>query len=84
MTDAEYIGTHDLHKRFPFLASRALDATFNIRDGWLSTHEATYGFAKGATDARFFMKTSVTGIQTDSQGVSAVETDKASFPPGWW
>jgi sarcosine oxidase, subunit beta len=76
VTDSEYIGTKDLHKRFPFLAPQALGATFNIRDGWLSTHEATYGFAKGATDARFFMKTAVTGIQTDRQGVCAVETDK--------
>jgi sarcosine oxidase, subunit beta len=76
VTDAEYIGTNDLHKRFPFLAPRALGATFNIRDGWLSTHEATYGFAKGATDARFFMKTQVSGIQTDSRGVCAVKTDK--------
>lgn len=79
VTGAEYIGTNDLHKRFPFLAPQALGATFNIRDGWLSTHEATYGFAKGATNARFFMKTQVTGIRTDSQGVSAVETDKGAI-----
>ncbi len=79
VTAAEYIGTSDLHKRFPFLAPQALGATFNIQDGWLSTHEATYGFAKGAADARFFMKTAVTGIQTDSRGVSAVETDKGTI-----
>jgi sarcosine oxidase, subunit beta len=79
VTDAEYIGTDDLHKRFPFLAPQALGATFNIKDGWLSTHEATYGFAKGAAGARFFMKTQVTGIQTDSRGVCAVETDKGTL-----
>lgn len=76
---AEYIGRDDLHKRFPFLAPQALGATFNMRDGWLSTHEATYGFAKGAKDAAFFMKTLVTDIQTDSQGVSAVTTDKGTI-----
>ena len=76
---AEYIGTDDLHKRFPFLAPRALGATFNNRDGWLSTHEATYGFAKGADDATFFMKTDVTDIQTDNQGVCAVNTDKGTI-----
>jgi sarcosine oxidase subunit beta len=79
VTDAEYIGTDDLHKRFPFLAPKALGATFNERDGWLSTHEATYGFAKGAGDAQFFMKTEVIGIQTDSKGVCAVDTDKGTI-----
>lgn len=72
----ELILGDDLHKRFPFLAPEAVAASFNGRDGWLSTHETTYGFAKGAADAQFFMKTLVTGIQTDAQGVCAVETDK--------
>jgi sarcosine oxidase, subunit beta len=76
---AEYIDTDDLHKRFPFLAPRALGATFNNRDGWLSTHEATYGFAKGAENASFFMKTAVVGIQTDNRGVCAVKTDKGTI-----
>lgn len=68
-----------LHQQFPFLAKTALAATFNNRDGWLSTHETTYGFAKGAPTADFFMKTLVTGIQTDSQGICAVETDKGKI-----
>ena len=45
---SELILGSDLHRRFPFLAPGALAATFNNRDGWLSTHETTYGFAKGA------------------------------------
>ena len=52
---SELIQGDDLHKRFPFLAPEAVAASFNNRDGWLSTHEATYGFAKGADDATFFM-----------------------------
>ncbi len=76
---SELITGPDLHRRFPFLAPDAVGASFNDRDGWLSTHEATYGFAKGADDASFFMKTMVTGIQTDAKGVCCVETDKGKI-----
>ncbi len=72
----EFLTGDELHKRFPFLAENALAATFNNRDGWLSTHETTYGFAKGAKDAYFFMRTEATGIKTDADGICAVETDK--------
>lgn len=73
---SELIQGRDLLKRFPFLAPETVAGTFNNRDGWLSTHETTYGFAKGADDARFFMKTLVTGIRTDADGICAVETDR--------
>jgi len=73
---SELIAGKDLHDRFGFLSPDALAATFNNRDGWLSTHETTYGFAKGAKNVDFFMKTMVMGIQKDNQGVHAVETDK--------
>ena len=73
---SEFIAGEDLHGRFPFLAPDALAATFNNRDGWLSTHETTYGFAKGSKNVDFFMKTHATGIQKDEQGISGVETDK--------
>lgn len=76
ITGSELIKGNDLHDRFPFLSSNALAATFNNRDGWISTHETTYGFAKGAKDADFLMKTIVTGIQKDSQGICTIETDK--------
>jgi sarcosine oxidase subunit beta len=73
---SELITGKDLHERFSFLAPDALAASFNNRDGWLSTHETTYGFAKGAKNVDFFMKTIVTGLQKDNQGICAVETDK--------
>ncbi len=76
---SELIQGDDLHKRFPFLAKQAVAASFNNRDGWFSTHEATYGFAKGAEDATFFMKTKAVGIQTDGKGICAVETDKGTI-----
>lgn len=52
--EAELIKGAELHKRFPFLASQALAATFNNGDGWISTHETTYGFAKGAKKCQIF------------------------------
>jgi sarcosine oxidase, subunit beta len=76
---SELISGSDLHKRFPYLAPDALAATFNQRDGWISTHETTYGFAKGSQNAQFYLRTQVTGIQVDSQGVCAIETDKGTI-----
>jgi len=76
---SELITGDEIHKRFPFLAPQALGATFNNRDGWISTHETTYGFAKGSKNARFFIRTEVTGIQTDGDGVCAVETNKGTI-----
>jgi len=73
---SEIIIGSELHQRFPFLASDALAATFNNRDGWISTHETTYGFAKGSKNARFFIRTQVTGLQIDDKGICGVETDK--------
>ena len=76
---AEFIKGEQLHKRFPFLAPNALAATFNNRDGWISTHEATYGFAKAAQNAKFFIKTEVTALQTDEKGICGVETSKGTI-----
>ncbi|MBF0259765.1 MAG: FAD-binding oxidoreductase [Desulfamplus sp.] len=79
VTDAEFITGEKLHKRFPFLASQALAATYNKKDGWLSTHETTYGFAKASLDATFYTKTKVTEIVLDSKGVAAVVTDRGTI-----
>jgi len=76
---SELIYGDDLHTRFPFLAPQSLAATFNNRDGWISTHETTHGFAKGAKNARFFIRTLVTGLQTDGDGICGVETDKGTI-----
>lgn len=76
---SELITGTDLHARFPFLAPQALAATFNRRDGWLSTHETTYGFAKGSGTAQFFIRTLVTGLLTDADGICGVETDKGTI-----
>ena len=73
VTDSEFLAYDELHRRFPYLAPAAVAATFRQRDGWLSTHETTQGFAKGSS-ARFLLNSKVTGIQTDAHGVSAVQT----------
>lgn len=79
VSGSELIKGEELHKRFPFLAPKAIAGGFNHRDGWISTHETTYGFVKGAVDAQFFMKTQVVGISTDEKGVSSVKTDKGTI-----
>jgi sarcosine oxidase subunit beta len=71
--DSELLLGDELHDRFPYLAPTTVAATFRQQDGWLSTHEATQGFAKGSS-ARFLLSTRVTGIETDGVGVSAVHT----------
>ena len=73
VTDSEFLDHDELLARFPYLSDGVVAATFRQQDGWLSTHEATQGFAKGST-ARFLLSTKATGIQQDSQGVNAVET----------
>ena len=73
--DSVYIERDEILARFPFVAPSVLAATFRQRDGWLSCHETTQGFAKGC-DATFFINTRVTGIQQDEQGVCGVETNR--------
>ena len=78
VTDSEYLDHDELLARFPYLSDRVVGATFRQRDGWLSTHEATQGFAKGST-ATFLIGTRATGIQRDARGVCAVETDRGTI-----
>lgn len=73
--DSEFLSKEEVQARFPYVSPRVVAATFRQNDGWLSSHEATQGFAKGST-ARFLLRTRVTGISQDAQGVSGVETDR--------
>jgi sarcosine oxidase subunit beta len=76
--DSEFLDHDELLARFPYLSKDVVGATFRQRDGWLSTHEATQGFAKGCS-ARFLLETRATGIQQDDRGVSAVETNRGTI-----
>jgi sarcosine oxidase subunit beta len=75
VTDSEFLERDQILARFPFLSPSVLAATFRQRDGWLSCHETTQGFAKGC-DARFFINTKTTGIQMDQKGICGVETNR--------
>jgi sarcosine oxidase subunit beta len=78
VTDSEFLTGDEVRTRFPWVSDSAVVATFRQRDGRLSSHEATQGFAKGS-NARFLVRTKVTDILTDAQGVSAVETTRGTI-----
>jgi sarcosine oxidase subunit beta len=84
VTDSEFLDHDELLARFPYLSDSVVGATFRQGDGWLSTHEATQGFAKGST-ARYLLGTKATGIQQDTghpggaMGISAVETTRGTI-----
>jgi sarcosine oxidase subunit beta len=52
ITDSELLERDKIMARFPYISPSVLAATFRQRDGWLSCHETTQGFAKGC-EARF-------------------------------
>ena len=84
VADSAFLGHDELLSRFPYLSERVVGATFRQGDGWLSTHEATQGFAKGST-ATFLVGTRATGIGLDNghpggaRGVCTVETDRGTI-----
>jgi sarcosine oxidase subunit beta len=78
VTDSAYLERDEILARFPFVSPAVMAATFRQRDGWLSCHETTQGFAKGCS-ARFFINTKATGIQTDDKGVCGVQTNRGNL-----
>jgi sarcosine oxidase subunit beta len=78
VVDSEFLTGDEVRARFRYISPTAVGATFRQRDGWLSSHEATQGFAKGS-QACFLLRTRVTNILRDAQGVSGVETERGSI-----
>jgi sarcosine oxidase subunit beta len=78
VTDSLFLTGEEVRARFPYISPDAVAATFRQADGWLSSHEATQGFAKGS-DAHFLLRTKVTGILQDAQGVCGVETGRGTI-----
>lgn len=78
VTGSEFLNQAEIAARFPYISERMVCGTFHQNDGWLSTHEATQGFAKGS-GARFLLRTKVTGIDMDAHGVCAVVTDRGTI-----
>jgi sarcosine oxidase subunit beta len=79
VTDSEFLTGEEARKRFPYLSDTIVAGTFRQNDGWLSTHEATQGFAKGS-DAQFLLGTRATDVLQDAQGVCGVETSRGTIP----
>lgn len=78
VTDSEFLTGDEVQARFPYISETVVAASFRQRDGWLSTHEATQGLAKGS-QARFLLRTQVTDVLTDSGGVCGVQTNRGSI-----
>lgn len=78
VTDSEFLTAKAIHRRFPYVSRTAVAATFRQKDGWLSTHEATQGFARGSS-ARYVLKTQATGIEIDRHGVCGVRTSRGTI-----
>jgi glycine/D-amino acid oxidase-like deaminating enzyme len=76
--DVEFLGGDEARYRFPFVSAEVAAATFRQRDGWLSAHELTYGFAQ-ASSARFLLCTDVIGLPKDAQGLCGVKTTRGTI-----
>lgn len=75
LDDVEFLSGDEVRRRFPWASPRVTAATYRARDGWLSTHELTHGFAKGS-EALFLLRTKATGIELGGRGVEGVETNR--------
>jgi sarcosine oxidase subunit beta len=78
VTDSQFLSAGDIQRRYPYVSPSAVGGTFRQRDGWLSAHEATQGFARGSS-ARFLLQTRASGIAQDGHGVSGVHTTQGTI-----
>jgi sarcosine oxidase subunit beta len=70
LTDVEFLDGDELRRRFPYVSKKVTAGTFRQRDGWLSAHEAAYGFARGS-GAAVVLNTNVTGITLDGRDAAS-------------
>lgn len=78
LSDVELLDGDEVRQRFSFVGPTVRAAAFRARDGWLSAHELTYGFAKGSS-ALFVLRTAAQGIRLDAHGVAAVVTERGEI-----
>ena len=73
LDDVELLTGDEARARFPYIAppEAITAATFRQRDGWLSSHELTYGYAR-ASAAQFFVDTPVIGFCRDGNRIVGV------------
>jgi len=78
LDDVELLDGDECRTRFPYVAPEITAATFRQRDGWLSSHELTYGYAR-ASDAQFFVETQVTDFCRDGNKIIGVVTSRGEI-----
>ncbi len=76
--DVELLTGDECRARFPYIAPEVTAATFRQRDGWLSAHELTYGYARAST-ASFFIETAVTDFCRAQNKVVGVVTSRGEI-----
>lgn len=75
LADVECLDGDEARRRFRYLSPDVTAAAFRARDGWLASHEVTYGFAR-ASSARFFVETAATGFRIASGRLVGLETSR--------
>ena len=78
LADVEFLPGDEVRRRFSYVGPDVTGATWRAKDGWLSAHELTFGFAKGSA-AFFALRTGATGIRLDGKGVAAVTTPQGEI-----
>ena len=77
LADVELLSGPDARRRFAFLAEDVTAAAFRQRDGWVASHEATYGFIAGAGHcASVRLETEVEGFDVSQGRLRAVLTSR--------
>ena len=76
VTDSECLSGDEILKRWPWFNPEIKAGAYRAKDGWFSAHEVTQGFARASENARFYVCTRATGIETDAKGICAVLTDR--------
>lgn len=78
LTDVELLDGDEVRRRFSYISEEVTAGTFRQRDGWLSAHEAAYGFAR-ASGAQVLLNTAVTDISVRGGRVTGVVTERGSI-----
>lgn len=78
LDDVELFTGDECRARFPYIAPEVTAATFRQRDGWLSAHELTYGYAR-ASDASFFIETAVIDFCRAQNKIVGVVTSRGEI-----
>jgi len=78
LEDVELLSADEARRRFPYLARDVQAAAFRARDGWLASHEATYGFAAGSS-ALFCLETEALGFESRDSCLEGVRTSRGTI-----